>query len=224
MKLEKNKGYVFFVRHGQTDWNLKRLLQGRDEIPLNETGLSQASWVAEKIKEACQRTELKFDKVVSSPLCRASVTARKIADAIGCKDFSIDERLIERDFGEISGKEYDMGAKYITGNDESVSGLENVEDVYLRMRSFVTENATKGKKIIAVSHGSATGVFTSVTREPQASFFGLRTPCQKKAPLAQNAKRVLQNCHMVIFSYDGEEILMEGYDISPENLDLLEIE
>ena len=209
MKLEKNKGYVFFVRHGQTDWNLKRLLQGRDEIPLNETGLSQASWVAEKIKEACERTELKFDKVVSSPLCRASVTARKIADAIGCKDFSTDERLIERDFGEISGKEYDMGAKYITGNDESVSGLENVEDVYLRMRSFVTENATKGKKIIAVSHGSATGVFTSVT---------------KKAPLAQNAKRVLQNCHMVIFSYDGEEILMEGYDISPENLNLLEIE
>ena len=102
-----------------------------------------------------------------------------------------------------------MGAKYITGNDESVSGLENVEDVYLRMRSFVTENATKGKKIIAVSHGSVTGVFTSVT---------------KKAPLAQNAKRVLQNCHMVIFSYDGKEILMEGYDISPENLNLLEIE
>ena len=71
------------------------------------------------------------------------------------------------------------------------------------------ERAGVKKKIIAVSHGSVTGVFTSVT---------------KKAPLAQNAKRVLQNCHLVIFSYDGEEILMEGYDISPENLNLLEIE
>ena len=209
MKLEKNKGYVFFVRHGQTDWNLKRLLQGRDEIPLNETGLSQAAWVAEKIKEACEGTALKFDKVVSSPLCRASVTASKIACAIGCDDFSTDERLIERDFGEISGKAYDMNAKYITGNDEDVSGLEPVEGVYMRMHSFVTENALPGKKIIAVSHGSATGVFTAVT---------------KKAPLAENARRVLQNCHMVVFSYDGCEILMEGYDISPENLNLLEIE
>lgn len=209
MKLEKNKGYVFFVRHGQTDWNLKKLLQGRDEIPLNETGLSQAEWVAEKVKSVCERTALKFDKVVSSPLCRASVTARKIADAIGCADFSLDSRLIERDFGEISGKEYDMGAKYITGNDESVNGLEKVENVYMRMKSFVMENATAGKKVIAVSHGSATGVFTSVT---------------KKAPYANKAKRVLQNCHMVIFSYDGKEILMEDYDVSPENLDLLEIE
>lgn len=209
MKLEKNKGYVFFVRHGQTDWNLKKLLQGRDEIPLNETGLSQAEWVAEKIKFVCANGALKFDKVVSSPLSRASVTAKKIARAIDCADFSLDMRLIERDFGELSGKEYDMGAKYITGNDESVSGLEPVENVYLRMREFVTENATPGKKIIAVSHGSATGVFTSVT---------------KKSPLANSAKRVLQNCHMVIFSYDGEEIIMEGYDISPENLDLLEIE
>jgi broad specificity phosphatase PhoE len=209
MKLEKNKGYVFFVRHGQTDWNLKRLLQGRDEIPLNETGLSQASWVAEKLRDVCARTSLKFDAVASSPLSRASVTAKKIANAIGCDDFLVDPRLIERDFGELSGKEYNMGEKYITGNDESVSGLEPVEDVYKRINAFITENAVAGKKIIAVSHGSATGVFTAVT---------------KKAPYANKAKSVLQNCHMVIFSYDGNEILMEDYDVSPENLDLLEIE
>lgn len=209
MKLEKNKGYVFFVRHGQTNWNLKRLLQGRDEIPLNETGISQANWVAEKLKDVCSRTKLKFDKVASSPLFRASVTAKKIADAIGCDDFAVDSRLVERDFGDISGKEYDISAKYITGNDESVNGLEPFENVYERVKSFIVENASAGKKIIAVSHGSATGVFTSAT---------------KKSPYANKAKSVLQNCHMVIFSYDGDEIIMEDYDVSPEKLDLLEIE
>ena len=209
MKLEKNKGYVFFVRHGQTDWNLKKLLQGRDEIPLNETGIAQANWVAECLKNVCARTKLRFDRVASSPLSRASVTAKKIAESIGCDDFSVDSRLIERDFGALSGKTYDMNAKYITGNDESVSGLEPVESVYARMRAFVTENASVGKRIIAVSHGSSTGVFTSAT---------------KRAPGVDGAKRVLQNCHMVVFSYDGAEILMEGYDVSPENLDLLEIE
>ena len=194
---------LYIVRHGESVANLQKCHAGQMDYELTDKGREDALKCRENLKG------LVFDKVVSSPLCRASVTASKIACAIGCDDFSTDERLIERDFGEISGKAYDMNAKYITGNDEDVSGLEPVESVYMRMHSFVTENALPGKKIIAVSHGSATGVFTAVT---------------KKAPLAENAKRVLRNCHRVVFSYDGCEILMEGYDISPENLNLLEIE
>lgn len=206
--MNSTKGYVFFVRHGQTDWNLKKLMQGRDEIPLNQTGLMQANWAANAINEACVRSGLKFDRVLSSPLSRASVTAKTIADKIGCNDFSIDKRLIERDFGEQSGKPYDFGSPFITGNDGTIKGLERVEDVYSRMADFIKEVASPGKKIIAVSHGSATGVITSRT---------------KKLYDKDAVARVLHNCHMVIFSYDGAEILVEGYDISPEDLDKLEL-
>ena len=196
------------MRHGQTDWNLKKLIQGRDEIPLNEEGISQAKWAAAAFSSSCMRSSIKFDKVISSPLGRASVTAKTIADAIDCEDFSIDERLIERDFGEQSGKPYTFGSSFIVGNDDSIKGLESVEDVLFRMESFIKEVALPGKHIIAVSHGSATGVLTSVT---------------KKLYKEDEAPRVLNNCHMVVFSYDGEDILVEGYNISPENLDKLEL-
>ena len=112
MKLDKNKGYVFFIRHGQTDWNRQRLLQGRDEIPLNEDGLNQASVAANEIKKSVDKIGLKIDKVFSSPLSRASVTGEKISQALGCP-FAIDNNLIERDFGEISGKPYTFGSPAI---------------------------------------------------------------------------------------------------------------
>ena len=204
----QKKGYVFFVRHGQTDWNLKKLIQGRDEVPLNETGLSQAEWVANSFYTACKKTGIKFDKVVSSPLGRASVTAKAIADKIGCSDFSHDVRLIERDFGEQSGKEYDFGSPFIVGNDETIKGLESIEDVLARMQGFIKETATSGKYIIAVSHGSAAAVLTKNTKKRYEN----------------TRETVLRNCHMVVFSYDGEEILVEGYDVSPENLDELELQ
>jgi broad specificity phosphatase PhoE len=205
---DKSKAVICFLRHGQTDWNLKKLIQGRDEVPLNETGLSQAQWVAQGLKEACERTGLKFDRVISSPLGRASVTAKTIAEKIGCDDFSTDERLIERDFGEQSGKTYDFNSPFIIGNDDSIKGLEPVENVLLRMQNFIKEVAKPGKHIIAVTHGSSTAVLTKRT---------------KKRYEKDKIESVLHNCHMVIFSYDGCELLVEGYNVSPENLDNLEL-
>ena len=79
MNLKNKKGLIIFVRHGQTDWNTQGRMQGREDIPLNETGLLQAKETAEGIKKACLDTGLTFDKIASSPLLRASVTAEAIA-------------------------------------------------------------------------------------------------------------------------------------------------
>ena len=56
---------IYFVRHGQTDWNKIGRIQGHTDIPLNKLGEEQALIVKEKLKE------IKFDKVFSSPLKRA---------------------------------------------------------------------------------------------------------------------------------------------------------
>lgn len=203
MKLDNKKGYVFFVRHGQTDWNLKKLLQGRDEIPLNETGLSQADTASLSIKASCERLGLKIDKVFASPLSRAKITGEKISSALGCP-FSVDQRLTERDFGELSGKPYTFGSPAILHDVETVKGLERVDDVVSRVDGFIKDNLKMGEKIIVVSHGSVTRIYAEH---------------QKIAPTVDNFDTVMSNCHMLLYSYDGNEILMEGYNIAPSDLD-----
>lgn len=203
MIFDKNKGYIFFVRHGQTDWNLKRLMQGRDDIPLNETGLNQAKWVASALMGACEK--IKFSHVYSSPLMRASVTGQEIASCVGC-GFSTDPRLIERDFGEMSGKPYDFSCPAILHDVPEIKGLEPTKDVISRIDSFIRKNAKIGENIIGITHGSVTRVFAESA---------------KKSTSVNNFDEVLSNCHMVIYSYDGENIIMEGYNISPEKLTLI---
>ena len=86
---------VYMVRHGKTDWNEAHKLQGRVDIPLNETGKSDALKVKEKLKN------VEFDKVLVSPLKRALQTCKLITD----KPYEIDERLIERAFGSLEGSQ-----------------------------------------------------------------------------------------------------------------------
>jgi broad specificity phosphatase PhoE len=203
-----DKGYIFFVRHGQTDWNIKRLMQGRDEIPLNEVGISQANEAAQLFKESSSKSGVHFDRVITSPLSRASVTGKAIADAIGCTDFSTDDRIIERDFGELSGKPYEFSAPYIVGDADYVKGLEPVCSVLERVDSFIKEVVKPNTNIIAVTHGSVSGVFASRS---------------KKRDGVDPTGKILHNCHMVVYSYDGNEIIMEGYDISPREIGSLDL-
>ena len=203
MNFDENKGYVFFVRHGQTDWNLKKLLQGRDEIPLNEIGIEQANTASLSIKTACLRSGLKIDRVFASPLSRARITGEKISAVLNCP-FSTDERLTERDFGELSGKPYTFGSPAILHDVNEVKGLERVADVVSRVDEFIKDNLRLGEKIIVVSHGSVTRIFAEH---------------QKIAPCVDNFDTVMSNCHLLLYSYDGEELTMEGYNIAPENLD-----
>ena len=201
MKLDKNKGYVFFIRHGQTEWNLLRKMQGRDEVPLNEVGLMQAYEASVGIKRALDETGFKFDRVVSSPLSRASKTGEIIAEAIS-SPFMIDKNLIERDFGVLSGTEYSPSSKAIT-EDVTVEGLEPISEVLCRVNDFISKHVKIGECTLAVSHGSVTKIFAL-----QA----------ERSPRVTNFNELLKNCHMIAYSYDGDKVVMEGYNISPENL------
>lgn len=200
--IDKSKGYIFFIRHGQTEWNVLRKMQGRDDIPLNELGLSQVYEASEGIKNACNNTGFKFDRVITSPLLRAKKTGEMIAEAVGCPCFS-DERIIERDFGILSGTQYSPNSKAIS-EDVSVQGLEPLDTVLSRVTEFVKENAKIGENVLAVSHGSVTKIFALSV---------------KKAPWVTNYNELLKNCHMIAYSYDGKEVVMEGYNLSPADLE-----
>lgn len=84
---------IYVTRHGQTDYNKKKLMQGRSDIPLNEVGLQQARDRRESIGD------MRFDAVYSSPLIRAVQTA-EIIGGVSRSDILIDERIIEVCFGK----------------------------------------------------------------------------------------------------------------------------
>lgn len=75
----------YFIRHGKTDWNHKRLAQGSIDVPLNDEGIHQAHEAAELLKV------FTIETIISSPLQRASKTAEIIATYLGKPVFIIDE-------------------------------------------------------------------------------------------------------------------------------------
>jgi broad specificity phosphatase PhoE len=85
------------LRHGATDWNRQGRFQGHTDNPLNDEGIAQAHAAAEKLRAV----ELGY--VVSSPLLRAVQTAQIIAN-LSSKTVTIDQGLIECDFGSFEGK------------------------------------------------------------------------------------------------------------------------
>jgi len=90
---------IWLVRHGQTDLNKAKKMQGRSDIPLNETGIAQAKTAASKA------AGVHFDAVYASPLQRAVTTASIIA-GIPASEIITDERLIEADFGKYEARLY----------------------------------------------------------------------------------------------------------------------
>ena len=91
--------YLYFIRHGETDWNTVRRLQGGSDIPLNEQGIRLAQMTAEAMKD------IPFHRIFTSPLIRAKETARIIK---GDRDIPVieDQRLREISFGVLEGKIY----------------------------------------------------------------------------------------------------------------------
>jgi len=95
---------IYFIRHGQTDWNAERRFQGHLDIPLNETGRGQASRNGRALAEAIGEAGGGFD-FVSSPLVRASETMEIVRREMGLapKAYRTDPRLREIHLGDWQG-------------------------------------------------------------------------------------------------------------------------
>lgn len=144
----------FLVRHGETEWNRIRRIQGASDIPLNDTGRKQARQVGEILSRH------RFDLLVSSPLSRAMETALIIAKRLGMPAPLPLPALTERLYGEAEGKtgpELDV----LFPGDTPVPGREEREDVQKRVVRALHDLAIRHPHadIIAVCHG---GVIRSV--------------------------------------------------------------
>ena len=119
---------IYLLRHGETDWNKKRLLQGHTDIPLNEKGRAQVDDTVRRLSELGVR----MDTIVSSPLKRARETAEIAAHRLDYlkEKIVVEELLMERGFGEGEGMTLDdMKAKY---PDSDCPGMESKEELVRR--------------------------------------------------------------------------------------------
>lgn len=94
---------IYFIRHGETDWNLEGRLQGQKDIPLNDLGRVQAEEAGRRLKKLVPLFEdLDY---VASPMLRTRETMERLREAIGLYPdyYRLDERLVELTFGSWEG-------------------------------------------------------------------------------------------------------------------------
>ena len=141
---------ICFVRHGQTDDNANgNILTGWGSTPLNEKGFEQAKETALELKD------VKFDICFCSPLIRTRQTLNEILKYNKDLRVIFDDRLKERDYGEIMGKPAGICKfRRWNANDEIPFKMESIPQMFDRVASFYDELKTKhkGKNILIVSH------------------------------------------------------------------------
>lgn len=143
---------ILLIRHGQTDWNIESKLQGREDIPLNETGRKQAKSCAAYLSDEI------WHAIYTSPLIRAKETAQILSEELNHPSVIIEPLLIEREFGVASGMTWqELNARYPLYPDESPEGIEPFDRLCLRMEQALRTCIANsmGKNIILVSHGGS---------------------------------------------------------------------
>ena len=150
---------IYLLRHGQTDWNATRKLQGITDIPLNDNGRQMAIEAGEKYKD------IDFTLCFCSPLVRAKETAELFLQG---KNVPIieDERFKEMHFGEYEGMDFleleknqtiyelfNEPEKYVAQN-----GTESFEELFARTSSAIKDIKKlydiENNHILIVGHGA----------------------------------------------------------------------
>lgn len=144
---------IYFVRHGQTQYNIEKRFTGQADVPLTEGGKQQA-------RDLARDLPLDFTMIYSSDRIRCKETAAILNEKLNAP-VMYDERLRERNFGSLEGKfradvdpaiiEKDKNQQY----DYRPYGGESADDVKSRVFSFIADlqKNYKDKKILVVTSG-----------------------------------------------------------------------
>ncbi|GAA5153756.1 histidine phosphatase family protein [Microbacterium pseudoresistens] len=147
--------HITLVRHGQTDWNLARRIQGATDIPLNETGRADALAAARALESR------RHHHVYASPLVRATETGSIIAAHLRLAAPSLTRGLREREFGEAEGMLVDDYLTQYGGWQSEVPGAETLDQVRDRALNSLDRIAHASRRrsspaaesIVVVTHG-----------------------------------------------------------------------
>ncbi len=157
---------LFLIRHGQTKWNKKKIIQGALDIPLNQEGIQQAKAAAKRMSE-----HYPFDVLFSSPAERALKTAQMI-NGKSSREILVNPDLKEVDFGSLTSHtldnlepeqtEYIQKFNHFISTNRELGTIrpelpqgELIVNIEGRIHSFINKILSQysGQKIAVVSHG-----------------------------------------------------------------------
>ncbi|MGL5698560.1 MAG: 2,3-diphosphoglycerate-dependent phosphoglycerate mutase GpmB [Kluyvera sp.] len=152
---------VYLVRHGETQWNAERRIQGQSDSPLTAKGEQQAMQVGARVRS------YGITHVIASDLGRTRRTAEIIADACGC-GITLDSRLRELNMGVLEQRHLDsLTAEEEEWRRQVVNGTpggripegESMQELSERMLAGLTAclELPPGSRPLLVSHGIALG-------------------------------------------------------------------
>jgi len=144
----------YFIRHGETDWNKLKLMQGQTDTPLNATGIFQAEAAAQVLAKR------KVATICTSPLRRARNTAETIAKACSASSVVVIDGLMEANFGSYEGHPSGPWRDAWLKGEEIPHG-EFYEDFVERSLKALNECLTHPGPVLIVAHG---GTFYAVRR------------------------------------------------------------
>lgn len=181
---------LYLLRHGQTEFNVKKLVQGRCDSPLTDLGRQQAEMAAAWLKAH----NVIPDKVASSPLGRAMDTASLVATELFGQNAAVEpcEGIIERCYGTFEEGPHDALPTDVwdPGEDLVPFGGEGSRALQARMVNTLTNliSAENVETLLAVSHGSASRQFIKA-----AAPEGFELPAK------------LPNCAIMIFGFEDSQ-------------------
>lgn len=166
-------GHFYFIRHGQTVWNVENKICGATDIPLTEKGHQQAIETGRKILEE----GISADEILYSPLIRAAETARHISEVTGIPRRE-EPRLKEQNFGKWESTPRNSAdfkkAKevFACSHEGGESSLRLAQRIY-NLLDEIKESSDEKTYILVAHNGIARVVqsyFTDMTNEEYAAF------------------------------------------------------
>ncbi|VDB82848.1 unnamed protein product [Peniophora sp. CBMAI 1063] len=156
---------VYIVRHGETDANLNKIIQGHLDVPLNDTGRSQAHLLSQSLRD------VPFTRAWSSDLQRASATAEEVLKEHPTVKLTKDVALRERFLGQWQGKS--VAERHAASKaDADGRSIEPPSKLRARLMEWWSNNITTyatqstNEHVLVLSHGYAISIlFQSLIKE-----------------------------------------------------------
>ena len=168
----REMGHVFFIRHGQTEWNVEHRIAGITDVALTETGRRQA----EETGKAILAQGIEADAILHSPLQRAADTAAILSSVTGipCRP---EPRMREQDFGRWEGRRTDS-EDFLADKQRFAcrcGGGESMLQVAQRIYNLMDELKKQPEKVfILVAHNGVARIvktyFQDMSNEEFATF------------------------------------------------------
>lgn len=178
-------GCIYFVRHGQTVWNVENKICGATDIELTPLGHQQAIETGEKIRDE----KIQADEILYSPLIRAAETARHISEITGIPA-RVEPRLKEQNFGKWestprNGKEFKKAKEDFCNRYE---GGESMLHLAQRIYNLLDEirDESENKTYIFVAHNG-------IARVVQSYFYEMTN--------AEYAAFGVKNCELIRYDF-----------------------